>query len=139
MQITFLFTLLDDRLLLKQKKWRTYIDFILKCFIGVLLFGINLGIDVLNRSLFLLLFGDHRSILNLNDIRGDNNETNCSVPVKEEIYENLLNVARPYRKRLRMNNWLPIRMFLSLMLFNYKERPTRRAINHKIQIVGTSY
>ena len=100
-KLTFFLFPSDDRLLLKQKKIRPYVDFILKCFVGVLLFGINLGIDVLNRSLFLLLFGNHRSILNLNDIRGDNNETNCSIPVKEEIYENLLYVARPYRSRLR--------------------------------------
>ena len=38
-----------------------------------------------------------------------------SVPVNEEIYENLLYVARPYRKRLRIDNWLPIRKFLPFL------------------------
>ena len=95
----FLVNFSDDRLLLKQTKLRPTVDFLLKCIVALLLFCLNLGIDVLNRSFFLLLFGDHQSLLNLNEIRGD--KTECNVPGTKEIYDNMLYVVRPYRKRVR--------------------------------------
>ena len=90
----------DDRLLLKQQKWRPYVDFILKCFFALILFCLNLGIDVLSRSLFLLLYGDHELLVNLDDFEEKQSETKCNLPSRTVVFDNLLYVIRPYRHRL---------------------------------------